>query len=93
MSGILGNLSFALVLAIGILALGWKVVPEYQRLVVFRLGRPLDKAKGPGIVFLVPMIDRALKVDLREQKREISNQEATTKDLIPISCDLRWYYK
>jgi regulator of protease activity HflC (stomatin/prohibitin superfamily) len=88
-------LCLAIVLVIGIFSIlsRIQVVPEYQRLVVFRLGRFLDRPKGPGIVFLIPVIDRALKVDLREQKREISNQEATTKDFIPVSFDLDWYYR
>ena len=43
-----------------------KVVPEYQRLVVFRLGRCVG-ARGPGIVILIPVIDRSIRADLREQ--------------------------
>ncbi|MCK7480822.1 MAG: paraslipin [Candidatus Moduliflexus flocculans] len=56
-----------------------RIVPEYQRLVVFRLGRCVG-AKGPGIVLLIPIIDRAVKVDLREQVREIPHQTSITKD-------------
>lgn len=69
-----------------------RIVPEYQRLVVFRLGRSIG-AKGPGIVFLIPVIDRAVKVDLREQVREIPHQTAITKDNASISVDFIWYYK
>jgi regulator of protease activity HflC (stomatin/prohibitin superfamily) len=69
-----------------------RIVPEYQRLVVFRLGRSVG-AKGPGIVLLVPVIDRAVKVDLREQVREIPHQTAITKDNAGISVDFIWYYK
>lgn len=72
---------------------GIRVVPEHKRLVVFRLGRPLDKPKGPGIVFPIPVIDHAVQVDLQEQKRETSVQEIITKDFIPVSADLRWHYK
>ncbi len=70
-----------------------RIVPEYQRLVVFRLGRVLDKPRGPGIVFLFPFIDRAIKVDLREQVREVPHQTSITKDNAPISIDFLWYYK
>ncbi len=42
-----------------------RIVPEYQRLVVFRLGRVLTAPRGPGLVLLIPIIDRAVKVDLR----------------------------
>ncbi len=69
-----------------------RVVPEYQRLVVFRLGRSIG-AKGPGLVFLIPVIDRAVRVDLREQVREIPHQTSITKDNAPISIDFLWYYK
>jgi regulator of protease activity HflC (stomatin/prohibitin superfamily) len=69
-----------------------RIVPEYQRLVVFRLGRCIG-AKGPGIVLLIPFIDRAVKTDLREQVREIPHQTSITKDNAPISIDFLWYYK
>ncbi len=70
-----------------------RVIPEYQRLVVFRLGRVLDKPKGPGLVFLIPGADRPVKVDLREQIREVPHQVSITKDNAPISIDFLWYYK
>jgi len=69
-----------------------RIVPEYQRLVVFRLGRCIGN-RGPGIVFLIPVIDRAVKADLREQVREIPHQTSITKDNAPISIDFLWYYK
>jgi regulator of protease activity HflC (stomatin/prohibitin superfamily) len=69
-----------------------KVVPEYQRLVVFRLGRCIGD-KGPGLVLLIPFIDRAVKADLREQVREIPHQTSITKDNAPISIDFLWFYK
>jgi regulator of protease activity HflC (stomatin/prohibitin superfamily) len=69
-----------------------RIVPEYQRLVVFRLGRCIGQ-KGPGIVFLIPVVDRAVRVDLREQVREIPHQTSITKDNAPISIDFLWYYK
>jgi regulator of protease activity HflC (stomatin/prohibitin superfamily) len=69
-----------------------KVVPEYQRLVVFRLGRCLGD-KGPGLVLLIPFVDRPVRVDLREQVRDIPHQTCITKDNAPISIDFLWYYK
>jgi regulator of protease activity HflC (stomatin/prohibitin superfamily) len=69
-----------------------KIVPEYQRLVVFRLGRCIG-AKGPGLVILIPFVDRAVRVDLREQVREIPAQTSITNDNAPISIDFLWYYK
>src|SRR5512133_916095 len=69
-----------------------RVVPEYQRLVVFRLGRCVGE-KGPGVVLLIPIVDRAIRVDLREQVREIPQQTSITKDNAPISIDFLWFYK
>ncbi|HEY9089465.1 MAG TPA: SPFH domain-containing protein [Anaerolineaceae bacterium] len=78
--------------AIAFLTSAVKIVPEYQRLVVFRLGRCIGD-RGPGIVLLIPFIDRAVRVDLREQVREIPHQTSITKDNAPISIDFLWYYK
>jgi regulator of protease activity HflC (stomatin/prohibitin superfamily) len=69
-----------------------KIVPEYQRLVLFRLGRSKGPT-GPGLVFIIPFVDRVVRVDLREQVREIPAQTSITKDNAPISIDFLWYYK
>jgi len=81
----------ALLLAI-FLANAIRIVPEYQRLVVFRLGRCIG-SKGPGLIILVPVIDRGVKVDLREQVRDIPHQTSITKDNASIAVDFIWYYK
>jgi len=80
------------VVAIALFASAIRIVPEYQRLVVFRLGRCVGE-KGPGVVLLIPVVDRAARVDLREQVREIPHQTAITKDNAGISVDFLWYYK
>lgn len=83
----------AVILALVVfLATAIKIVPEYQRVVVFRLGRCIG-ARGPGLVLLIPFVDRAVRVDLREQVREIPAQTSITKDNAPISIDFLWYYK
>lgn len=82
----------AVVIAILLIASAIRVVPEYQRLVVFRLGRCIG-SKGPGIVILIPVVDNARRVDLREQVREIPHQTSITKDNAAISVDFIWYYK
>ena len=82
-----------LIVAFIFLASAIRIVPEYQRLVIFRLGRCIG-AKGPGLIFLLPLgIDRPVRVDLREQVREIPHQTSITKDNAPISIDFLWYYK
>jgi regulator of protease activity HflC (stomatin/prohibitin superfamily) len=80
------------VLLLIFLATAIKIVPEYQRLVVFRLGRCIGE-KGPGLVLLIPFVDRPVRVDLREQVREIPQQTSITKDNAPISIDFLWFYK
>jgi regulator of protease activity HflC (stomatin/prohibitin superfamily) len=69
-----------------------KVVREYQRLVVFRLGRVIG-TKGPGLVFLIPFVDKATTVDLREFFLEIPRQDSITKDNAPIAVDFITFYK
>ncbi len=85
-------IGFIIVLVLVFLAMAIKIVPEYRRLVVFRLGRCIG-ARGPGLVLLIPAIDNAKSVDLREQVREIPAQTSITKDNAPISIDFLWYYK
>jgi regulator of protease activity HflC (stomatin/prohibitin superfamily) len=86
----------ALVVVIGLfvlfLAKAIRIVPEYQRLVVFRLGRLLGQ-KGPGLVLLIPFIDRGISVDLREFYLEIPRQDSITKDNAPIAVDFVMFYK
>ena len=83
---------FLIVVTVMVLLNAIRIVPEYQRLVVFRLGRCLG-TKGPGLVFLIPVFDQAKMVDLREQIREVPHQVSITKDNAPISIDFLWYYK
>jgi regulator of protease activity HflC (stomatin/prohibitin superfamily) len=84
----------AIVLVGGVILLftAIRIVPEYQRLVVLRLGRVIGP-KGPGLVFLIPIVDQPKMVDLREQIREVPHQVSITKDNAPISIDFLWYYK
>ena len=80
------------IIVVIVIAQAIKIVPEYQRLVVFRLGRCIG-AKGPGVVLLIPVLDKAVRVDLREQVREIPHQTSITSDNAAISVDFIWYYK
>jgi len=89
---ILCMVGFVVIVLFLFVASAIRIVTEYQRLVVFRLGRCVG-AKGPGIVFLIPIVDKAIKVDLREQVREIPHQTSITEDNAAISVDFLWYYK
>jgi regulator of protease activity HflC (stomatin/prohibitin superfamily) len=69
-----------------------RIVREYQRLMVFRLGRALG-AKGPGLVILIPFVDKGVLVDLRELYLEIPHQTAITEDNASISIDFIVFYR
>lgn len=69
-----------------------KVVQEYERGVIFRLGR-LIGAKGPGLFFIIPMIDRMTKVDLRVVTLDIPAQEAITKDNVTVKVNAVAYFR
>ncbi|MFV9675707.1 MAG: SPFH domain-containing protein [Anaerolineales bacterium] len=77
---------------LAIIASAIRIAQEFERLVVFRLGRCVGE-RGPGLVFLIPFIERAIRVDLREQVREIPHQTSITKDNASIAVDFIWYYK
>jgi regulator of protease activity HflC (stomatin/prohibitin superfamily) len=69
-----------------------KIVREYQRLVVFRLGKCVGQ-RGPGLIFLIPFIENATWVDLRENFLEVPHQSTITKDNASISVDFLIYWK
>ncbi len=69
-----------------------RVIPEYERLVIFRLGRCIG-AKGPGIVLLIPLTDRSVPVDVRERFFEIPHETCITKDNAQIDVDFLFYWK
>jgi regulator of protease activity HflC (stomatin/prohibitin superfamily) len=70
-----------------------RILREYERGVVFRLGRLLDPPKGPGVVFLVPIVDRLVKVDLRTITLNIPPQEVITKDNVPARVNAVAYFR
>ncbi|MBQ6772821.1 MAG: slipin family protein [Synergistaceae bacterium] len=88
----LGSIFVALFLLMIILSTAIKVVPEYRRLVLFRLGR-LVGSRGPGIVFIVPFIDKAVTVDLRILTLDVPVQEVITKDNVAIKVNAVVYFR
>ena len=86
------GLIVVVLLVLMFLAKAIRVVPEYQRLVVFRLGRLIGQ-KGPGLVILIPFVDKGITVDLREFYLEIPRQDSITKDNAPIAVDFVMFYK
>src|SRR5207245_5308276 len=75
-----------LIIFLALLASSIKIVREYERVVQFRLGR-LMGSKGPGIVLILPVINRLVKVDLRERYLEVPHQTAIIIDIDPVDID------
>src|SRR5689334_20151002 len=70
-----------------------KVAREYERGIIFRLGRLLDPPKGPGLFVLIPIIDRMVKVDLRTVTLNVPPQEVITKDNVPVRVNAVAYFR
>ena len=70
-----------------------KILPEYERGVIFRLGRLLPEAKGPGIFLVFAPIDRMVRVSLRQEAFEVPPQEVITRDNVPASVTAVCYFR
>jgi regulator of protease activity HflC (stomatin/prohibitin superfamily) len=90
-----GLLALAVVIVLLVLFLiaAVKVAREYERAIVFRLGRLLPQPKGPGLFFLIPIVDRMVKVDLRTITLNIPPQEVITKDNVPVRVNAVAYFR
>jgi regulator of protease activity HflC (stomatin/prohibitin superfamily) len=82
----------AVVIVVGLLVSAVRVVQEYERGVIFRLGR-LVGAKGPGLFFIIPIIDRMVKIDLRVVTLDIPTQEAITRDNVTVKVNAVAYFR
>mgnify|MGYP003573703318 CR=1 FL=1 len=90
----IGGVILIAVVLIVLAYLSIRVVNEFERLVVFRLGKTsAERVRGPGLVILIPIIDRAVKTDLREQFIEVPSQTNITRDNAPIDIDFLIYYR
>jgi regulator of protease activity HflC (stomatin/prohibitin superfamily) len=69
-----------------------RVLREYERGVIFRLGK-LIGTKGPGLIFLIPIVDRMVKIDLRTVTIDVPRQEAMTRDNVPVTVDAVIYFR
>ena len=87
-----GTSLVGLLLVLMFLGAAVKVVPEYQRAVVFRLGR-LVGGKGPGLILVIPVVDRVLRVDLRVVTLDVPVQEVITRDNVPIKVNAVVYFR
>jgi regulator of protease activity HflC (stomatin/prohibitin superfamily) len=89
---IIAVIIIVVVFLIIILASAIKVFPEYQRGVIFRLGR-LTPPKGPGIFLIIPIVDKVVRVDLRTLTLEVPAQEVITKDNVPAKVNAVAYFR
>jgi regulator of protease activity HflC (stomatin/prohibitin superfamily) len=84
---------FVIVLVVFFLASAIKILNEYERGVIFRLGRVLGTPKGPGLIILIPIIDRMTKVSLRTVVLDIPPQDVITKDNVTIKVNAVVYFR
>ena len=80
-----------LLLALIVLAQAIRILREYERAVIFRLGKLLG-TKGPGLIFLIPIVDRMVKMDLRVVTIDVARQEVMTRDNVPMTVDAVVYF-
>jgi regulator of protease activity HflC (stomatin/prohibitin superfamily) len=86
--------AFVVVVLLVFVYLSVRVVQQYEKMVVFRLGKTNEAmVRDPGINFLIPIVDRPVKVDVREQFIEVPSQTTITKDNAPISVDFLIYWR
>ena len=70
-----------------------KVLAEYERGVVFRLGRAMERAKGPGVIIIIPMIDRLVKVNLQLVTYDVPSQDIITRDNVTVKVNAVVYFR
>jgi regulator of protease activity HflC (stomatin/prohibitin superfamily) len=81
-----------ILLAVIILPQMIRILREYQRGVIFRLGKLLG-AKGPGLILLIPIVDRMVRMDLRVVTIDVARQEVMTRDNVPMTVDAVVYFR
>lgn len=89
MGGLFGVLVFGSVI---LLFMAVKILPEYERAVIFRLGRLVD-SKGPGLFFIIPFVDQMQRISLRTITLDVPSQEVITKDNVPATVNAVCYFR
>ena len=86
--------AIGIIIVFGVLILlsGLKVLNEYERAVVFRLGR-LTPFRGPGVIFVIPILERAVRIDLRVVTLDIAPQDVITRDNVSIKVSAVLYFR
>ena len=86
------SIIFILILAILFLASAIRILKEYERGVIFRLGRVIG-AKGPGLIILIPVVDRMVKVSLRLVAMDVPPQDVITRDNVSVKVNAVIYFR
>ncbi|AAM72033.1 MAG TPA: hypothetical protein DEB17_02975 [Chlorobaculum sp.] len=86
------NILVLLALAVAFFVSAVKILPEYERAVIFRLGR-IIRAKGPGLIILIPYIDRMVRVDLRTVTLDVPPQDIITRDNVSVKVSAVVYFR
>jgi regulator of protease activity HflC (stomatin/prohibitin superfamily) len=92
-AGLFSTVGVFLIFLLVILSSAIKIVQEYERGVIFRLGRCLLEPKGPGLFFIIPIVDRMVKVDTRVVTLDIPAQEAITRDNVTVKVNAVCYFR
>ena len=88
----LGAIATVLVVAVLLTISGIKILKEYERAVIFRLGR-LVKARGPGIIYVIPWVEKMMRVDLRTVTMDVPPQDVITRDNVSIKVSAVLYFR
>ena len=88
-----GSFLFVIVIAVFFLMSAIKILNEFERGVIFRLGRALPQAKGPGLILLIPMIDRLTKVNLQLVTYDVPSQDIITRDNVTMKVNAVVYFR
>ena len=84
---------FLVILAVLFLATAIKILNEYERGVVFRLGRVMSRAKGPGLIIIIPVVDRLVKISLRLVAMDVPPQDVITRDNVSVKVNAVIYFR
>jgi regulator of protease activity HflC (stomatin/prohibitin superfamily) len=84
---------FLIILAVLFLAAAIKILNEYERGVIFRLGRVMSRAKGPGLIILIPVVDRMVKISLRLVAMDVPPQDVITRDNVSVKVNAVIYFR
>src|SRR5450759_2815033 len=88
-----GSFLFVIVIVVFFLMSAIKILNEYERGVIFRLGRSLDHAKGPGLILLIPMVDKMVKVNMQLVTFDVTSQDVITRDNVSVKVDAVVYFR